>query len=38
MLGFEVCLVNAYVAYVKMCIDIYNIEKKMCGLIMNLKN
>ena len=38
MLGFEVCLVNAYVAYVKMCIDIYNIEEKMCGLIMNLKN
>ena len=23
---FEVCLVNAYVAYVKMCKNIYNIE------------
>ena len=38
MWGFEVCLVNAYVAYVKMCTNIYNIEKKMCGIIMNFKN
>ena len=28
MWGFEVCLVNAYVAYVKMCTNIYNIDRK----------
>ena len=38
MWGFEVCLVNAYVAYVKICTNIYNIEKKMCGFIMNFKD
>ena len=29
MWGFEVCLVNAYVAYVKICTNIYNIEKNV---------
>ena len=29
MWGFKVCLVNTCVAYVKMCTNIYNIEKNM---------
>ena len=37
MWGSEVCLVNAYVSYVKICTNIYNIKKKTCGLILNIK-